>query len=306
MLDPSLHNHIAEMMTKSLKPDQIDELGCLLMNHYCSHTILGLDSHITVPTRKAATAFIQECEQKGYEERLLKLLIEIDGNQLLGKTVNLEGIEEMRNMMLYSGLVYDEKKRKIRKLREDPSELSNWGALKQGKRYDMTIASVDIVGNSAIVKKHGIKKAEKLYFRFWAFLRKVLEDYDGRIWNWAGDGGILAFTFKGHQQRAVMFALEVQSLIGVFNASPDKPVNEIIRLRIGLDTGKIKFADETGQIVSETINYAAHLEKNGTDPGSISVSDELIGSLPKSLRALFKGNGVFEERKTWKYKGALQ
>ena len=63
-----------------------------------------------------------------------------------------------------------------------------------------------------------------------------------------------------------------------------------------MDTGKIKFSNETGTIVSETINYAAHLEKSFTLPGSISISDKLRDSLPEELRHLFINSGEFEQR----------
>ncbi len=301
MLDPWLYNCVAEMLTRAMKPDQIDEVGCLLMKHHCSHTVLGLDKHITVPTRKAATALLDECIDKGCEERLLKFLVEIDGTPLLGKVVQLDSIEELLSAMARSGYVYDEKKRKIRSLKEDILELTSWGALKEGRYYDITTVSVDIAGSSAIVKKHGMKKAEKLYFHFWSFLRRILAVYDGRIWNWAGDGGIIAFTFKRHQQRALMFAVELQSLMELFNADPERPVNEKLRLRIGLDCGRIKYLSDTGQIVSETINYAAHLEKSFTAPGGISASAELIAAVPASLKAMFKSAGSFEGRRAWRY-----
>lgn len=302
MLDPSLYNMICEMITKALKPDQIDELGRLLLKKHCSHDILGLDEHITVPARKAAEAFMEACREKSCEEKLLKLLIELEGSQLLGKAVHFDGLEEMMNAMMRSGFVYDAKKRRIRRMKEDPLEMPGWGSLRDGKRYEISIVSVDIVGNSALVKKHGMKKAEKLYYRFWSFLRRVMEVYDGRIWNWAGDGGIIAFSFKGHQQRAVLFAMELQRLIPVFNADPDKKISDSITLRLGLDCGKMKFSSDTGQIVSETINYAAHLEKSFAEAGGIALSGKMANSLPKKLREMFVSDGVFEEQEAFRFR----
>jgi class 3 adenylate cyclase len=87
----------------------------------------------------------------------------------------------------------------------------------------------------------------------------------------------------------------------LFNADPNRQVNETIRLRIGLDWGKIKYLSDTGQIVSETINYAAHLEKGFTNPGGISASAELIASVPGSLKVMFRSGGTFEGRKTWRF-----
>jgi class 3 adenylate cyclase len=158
------------------------------------------------------------------------------------------------------------------------------------------VGSVDIVGSSALVKKHGQRKMEKLYFEFWNLLRRVLSVYDGRIWSWQGDGGLVAFAFKRHQERAVLFALELQQLIKVFNMNPRKPIPEDIELRIGLDAGKVKYSDENGRMISDTINYASHLEKAFTNPGGITISKKLLDAVPQEMLRHFNQKGEFEGR----------
>ena len=296
MLDPVLINDMTEMLTKHLKPNQIDEIGRMLLRRYNSHEKLGIDDHITIPRRRAAEALIDECLNRKKDEDLLKCLIELDGSDLLGKPVSFDGLESFMKDLVSAGYLYDYKKRKIKKLKEDPEDLPNWGGLREGKSYDVTVASIDIVGNSLLVKKYGLKKIEKVYAKFWNLLRRVLAVYDGRIWSWSGDGGLVAFTFKGHPTRAVLCALELQNVMSVFNVDPGLPIDEPISLRIGLDTGTLKFSLNTGQIVSETINYAAHLEKSFTTPGKISISGELWQKISDKLQAIFDCEGEFEGR----------
>ncbi len=296
MLDPVLINDMTEMLTKHLKPNQIDEIGRMLLRRYNSHEKLGIEDHITIPRRRAAEALIDECLNRKKDEELIKCLIELDGSDLLGKAVSFDGLESFMKDLVSAGYLYDYKKRKIKKLKEAPEDLPNWGALRDGKSYDVTVASIDIVGNSTLVKKYGLKKIEKVYAKFWNLLRRVLAVYDGRIWSWSGDGGLIAFTFKGHPTRAVLCALELQNVLSVFNVDPDLPIDEPISLRIGLDTGTLKFSLNTGQIVSETINYAAHLEKSFTTPGKISISGELWQRISDNLQAIFDCEGEFEGR----------
>ena len=73
----------------------------------------------------------------------------------------------------------------------------------------------------------------------------------------------------------------------------------VICLRIALDFGPLKYADDTGRIVSDVINYAAHLEKSGTPPGALSVSDSIYSRLPKSLKDLFTEKQTFEGRSAY-------
>jgi class 3 adenylate cyclase len=138
---------------------------------------------------------------------------------------------------------------------------------------------------------------EKLYYNLLCFLQEKLATVDGRIWSWAGDGGIIAFTLKDHIQRAVRFAVEVQNAIPIFNLTTESSDGSVdICLRIGIDSGPIKFKVDTGQIVSDVINYAAHLEKKNTRPGCISCSRTVYDALSVRLGSLFHFGGVFEEK----------
>jgi class 3 adenylate cyclase len=296
MLEPTLRNTIIEMFSGELNSDQIDEIGRFLMKHHSSHSSLGIHNHVTVSSRKAAAALIEECSENRCEEDLLKFIIEIDGEKLLGKRVEFSGLENFMNALARIGYIYDPKKRKLKRIREQLEEMPNWGALKSGKEYEVSVASLDIVGSSELVKQHGQKKMEKLYYMFWNLLRRLLSVYDGRIWSWQGDGGLAAFALKRHHERAVLFAMELQQLMKVFNVNPRKPIADEIELRIGLDAGPVKYMNDPGQIISDTINYAAHLEKSFTDPGGITISKELLDALPESMLRNFNEKGEFEGR----------
>mgnify|MGYP006290942935 CR=1 FL=1 len=296
MLDPTLRNTIIEMLSEELTPDQIDEIGGFLIKNHSAHSSLGIGDHITVSSRKAATALVEECADKRCEEKLFKFIIELDGEKLLGKPVALRDLERLLNQLAKTGYVYDQKKRRLKKIREAVDDMPNWGALKHGREYEVSVGSVDIVGSSSLVRKHGHRKMEKLYYEFWVLLRRVLSVYDGRIWGWQGDGGLVAFAFRRHQERAVLFAMELQQLMKVFNVNPGKPIPDDIELRIGLDAGMVKYQDDTGQIISDTINYAAHLEKSFTSPGGITISKELLDSVPREMLRHFNEKGEFEGR----------
>ncbi len=149
-----------------------------------------------------------------------------------------------------------------------------WGALRNGKEYPITVASVDICQNS----------------------ERRLEVHEGRMWSWAGDGGLFAFRGDRREVAAVSCCLEILYSLPVFNLQPDKPIRDDICLRIGMDSGSVKFFEDTGRIVSEVINYAAHLEKKGTSPGALSVSDEVLARLPAYLKAVFTAKREFEGR----------
>lgn len=294
MLDISLKQEVIEIVSASFKADEINEIGIIIFKKFDLHQISGTRSIETLSNRKAATILVDFCVDKRKEITLLELLIQIDDTIFLGKPVNIEGLESFFLKFSLIGYSYNPVKRKIVHGKEDPMDQKNWGALKEGKTYNMSILSLDIVENSRLVKTYGPSKMKKLYASLWTFLRERLSSYNGRIWSWAGDGGLIAFATKNHLINGVKFSIEIQNLMMLFNYDPSYPLKEPIKLRIGLDTGKIPFSFSTGQIVSEVINCAAHLEKGVCTPGLIAVSSRVYNGMGKGYSEFFESYGEFE------------
>ena len=294
MIDLSLLNETTEILTRNFSPIEIEDLGRIIYSGYDGHKSAGVKNHITLSGKKAATALVQFMNLNKKTLQLIKLIIEMDDSTLNGKVKTIEGLEAFMNKLAKSEIYYDFKKRKLHHSKKDTSEMLNWGYLRDEKIYNMTIMSLDIVGNSKLVKKYGTRTIEKVYYRLRSFVDKKVLDYEGRIWGFAGDGGLIAFTAKGHVTRAVLCALDIRASLSVFNIHPDLPIKEDITLRLALDTGNIKFSFDTGHIISDVINYAAHLEKLGTLPGEISISENIQKDLSPKLARVFSDKNIFE------------
>lgn len=294
MLEPSLLNETTEIFSINFTADELDRIGGMLLLDYSGHQVSGESNHITFSSAKAASVLVSHINTKKKTFELIKLLIELNGSSLNGRPIEIKGLESYLNKLMKTGIVYDFYKRKLHCSRKDVENLANWGFLKDGKFYSFSIISIDIVGNSKLVKLYGTAKMEKVYFHLRDFLAQKVYQYDGRIWNFAGDGGIIAFTGKGNEQRAVLCALDIQSTIPVFNLRSEIPVKDDIVLRIGIDCGKFRFLMDTGHIVADAINYAAHLEKSGTQPGQISISSRIRKEMNIRICRLFPEREKFE------------
>ncbi len=292
VFEPAIRNDLVELIGANFRTEEVNELGRLVLGDFDSNEAAGTRNHISISSRKSAKALVERCDGSSHLLSLLKLVVEVDEGMVNGRSVQVKGLEAFLGKLLRSGIHYDFKTRRIITACDEPDELPNWGCLKEGREYDTAIVSLDIVDNSTLVRNHGIRRMEKLYFHLWGFLREKLVGVDGRIWSWAGDGGILAFTLKENAARAVRFAVEVQTSIPVFNLTTDTPSN--IALRLGIDTGKVKFNADTGKIVSDVINYAAHLEKKAAAPGCVAISRPVYDALNGRLTELFRFDGMFE------------
>lgn len=293
-LDPAMKNLLIETIGGSLVADQVEALGQMLIPDLNIHDLSGKRRNFTLSPRMAAqvlTEYMMERKQLG---DFIKLLVEMDEAVILGKEIRIEGLEYFLQQLIETGLVYDAKKRKVVPLKEDLSSRPDWGSLKNGRSYDVTVGSMDIVESSDLVKKYGRKTMEKFYSFFWAALGERLSFYNGRIWSWAGDGGILAFTFKQHRIRAARFALEMQRVMPLINSHSRNPIDDEVAIRIGMHSGKVTFMSDTGKMISDVINMAAHLEKKGTEPGFVSITESIWKPLPQKLQNLFDPMGDFE------------
>lgn len=295
-LEPAIRNNLVELIGANFKTDEVNELGRLVLGFFDSNEAAGKRNHISLSSRKSAGLLVDRCESDGQLADLIKLVVEVDEGMVHGRAVRVDGLEEFLGKLTLSGIHYDFTTRRVVKACKDPTELPNWGCLKDGREYELTVISLDIVGNSAKVRKLGASRMEKLYAALWRFLREKLAAVDGRIWTWAGDGGLIAFALRDHAARAVKFAIEVQSTVPVFNLSVSGSPTGDVAMRLGIDTGRVKFAIDTGTIVSDVLNYAAHLEKSATLPGTVSISRAVYDMLPARLASVFHFAGIFEEK----------
>ncbi|MBI9105850.1 MAG: adenylate/guanylate cyclase domain-containing protein [Spirochaetales bacterium] len=294
MLEPSLLHETSELLSVNFSADELDRIGGMIIPGYSCHFIAGENNHITFSSGRAASVLVEYCNTRKRTFDLIKLMIELDESSINGKSVELQGLESYMNKLSRSGVIYDFRKRKLHYSKKEVNYLVNWGSLKDDRSYYFSVLSLDITGNSNLVRKYGASKMEKVYFQLREFLMQKISEYDGRIWNFAGDGGIIAFTFKGHEYRSALCALDIQSSMSVFNMRPELPIKDPIILRIGIDCGRFKFNSDTGHIVSDTINYAAHLEKLGTEPGQISISGRVRKELSIKISRIFSEKFEFE------------
>ena len=296
MTEPSLLHQQIELLSANFKPAEINEIGKLIIKGYDSHAVTGTNSHITLSARKCASALVEACSEQDCSDKLIQMLAELDEKTLLGRPVKVDGIEALLNDLSKAGMVYDFHRKRVLHSRRDIHALVNWGSLKDGKEYHMSVMSLDIVNNSGLVKSYGNRAMEKLYYKLRVYIQAKIEAYNGRIWNFAGDGGIIAFTFKDHETRAVLCGLEILRSLPLFNMTSVLPMTEKFTLRLGLHSGKLRFMSDTGSIVSDVINYAAHLEKKAAEPGKIAVSSAIKDAVDGRIMTIFEPKGSFEDQ----------
>jgi class 3 adenylate cyclase len=294
LFDITLIKDLTELIGKNFTFPDIESMGKYIFKKYNTHALENVNENMSISPLNAARSLVHECEKHNRMSDLFSFIIEMDGALLNGKRVKIEGLENLLYRLSSTGIFFDFNKRELRSYNQDKKTLKNWGVLKEGKEYPISIASIDICENSKLVKTYKTAKIEEVYFHIREYIRKKCEFYDGRIWFWAGDGCILAFRDDEGLIPAVTCCLEILFSLPIMNYSPLKRIPDKISLRIGMDWGMIKYHEDTGRIVSDVINSASRIEKNATCPDGISVSDNLFKQLPVTLQQLFQKTSSFD------------
>ncbi len=293
MFDLTITKDLIELIGKNLTFPDIETVGKYIFRKYSTHMLENVDENISISPLNAAKRLVQKCNEENKLSELLCFIISLDGTLLNGKKIKIAGMEHLLYRLTSKGVYFDFDKCKLLSFNSDKKILKNWGSLKDGREYSMTIASIDICDNSQLVRKYQTSVIEEVYYYLWEFIRKKCEFFDGRIWSRNGDGSILAFRNEKSPISGVECCMEILFSLPIFNTSPFKKIPDEINIRLGVDSGIVKFYNDTGSIVSDIINYASKLEKKGTSTNGLSVSENVYKQISPPMKKMFKSKTDF-------------
>ena len=291
-----LKNQMISIVSQNLTIDEIDALGRQIEPRFKAHLLSGEPFGITLRPEQAARTLVKHFDDQNQLSQVLSLLVQIHSFQnqiIIGRPASIDGLDNLLQHLGTLGLKFDPLTATLSEAQSD--DTVNWGFLKEGEVYHFCHLSVDIAGNSQLQIKYPKSEIEVVYHNFYTMLKRIVKEYNGQVWNWAGDGGIVTFYLGEKSQDAVFCALQLQIQLNLFNLSRSQNrFDEPIRLRIAAHDGLTVYKENKGTILSEAINYVAHLEKGATEPMSVSISKSVYNNLPERLQSIFEPKGMFE------------
>ena len=299
MIPETLHIPLINIIAKNFTSEEVDLLGKYFEPRFNSHLLSGEPFGITLRPEQAARTIVKYFAQKNRLNDLIILIIHSDENSsVVRRSFKIEGLTEFLQKMGGMGIIYDAASDTI--IQKAAGDTDSWGYLAEGNTYNFAFLSIDIAGNSVIQSKYPKQDIETVYANMYKIIEGTVKHYNGKIWTWAGDGGIAAFYLGNVTEDAVHSAINIQTRMIPFNLSSRRnKFLEPIHLRIAAHQGPTTYKENKGAILSEAINYVAHLEKKGTGPDAVAISREIYDELNERYRKIFKYKGVFEEKDTY-------
>lgn len=292
---PEITHRLIELIGDNFSYEEIIVIGRRFYPGFDIRTDENQQGRLRLPPHTASEHLINFFRKSGKISELVRFLIDLDCHSLNGREVLFSELEDLLVVMRQYGIGYDFRESEFSFV-EEHGVVPEWEeCLQENKEYEFTYVSVDIVKSSEMALSEGIKRVEHTVNALFEMIRQVSAKYNGSIWSWQGDGGIVAFWGAECAARSIYFSMEALGLLPLFNLK-ENPFENDIALRFGVDMGKAHYKKEKGSIISPNINFAAHLEKKCTGINSITVSDLIYTELNEKQRSYFREGGKLENR----------
>ena len=293
---PEITHRLIELLGDNFSYEEIIVIGRRFHPNFEIKTAENQYGRPRLPPHTASEHLINSFRKSGNLCKLVRFLVDLDCHSLNGREIRFCDIEALLVTLRQFGVGYDLKNREFFLVSEQECEPRWESCLQENKEYDFAYVSVDIVKSSEMAIQEGAKSVERTVNALFEIIQSTALKYHGSIWSWQGDGGIIAFWGPDCAAQSVFFSTEILGLLPLFNLREHMFENDIT-LRFGVDSGRTIYRKDKGNIISPSINFAAHLEKKCTQINSIAISDRVYSGLNTKQRSYFCDGGVRENRR---------
>jgi len=298
-------NLLVRSLIDSLSIDLMILLARKMIEGYDIHKRTGIQNSIPIQKNIAAQQIVRDITDRDLFPHFISLLVDIHYYGYMGRKHPIQNISSIITEIQNYGFVYD----KINRIFvEDPAvRISrNWGVLMEGEEYIFTFIRIDIVGNTKLVKKYPSDIIQCTYRDLHSIIEKAIHKRHGRIWNWEGDGGLVAFHFSRRNLLAVLSAIEIINRVFLYNKLTCR-LDEPLEVRVAVHTGSSEYTDNEEELKkSETIKKIIEIESLNTKPNTVTISDITSINLDHIITQNLSELNISSHKKYLKYEVVLE
>jgi class 3 adenylate cyclase len=260
-------------LAESMDVHTMIHLARRLIHNYDLFDRTGFPRNISIPNKDAARQIVSDLIAGELFLDFIIMLIRMRENYFRGRKYRIPYLKELLTEINNEGLVYDKESNQFF---EDPAiaKTRNWGVLREYGEYIFTFLRLDTVGSSHLVRNNSREVVQRTYADLRRIVQDAVEKRNGRIWNWEGDGVLVAFYFSGRNNNAVLSAMEIIHELYIYNLIRRR-AQDPLRVRIALDAGHCLFRYSFEAIESDTLKKLVRIEAQNTKPDCVTVSSNV-------------------------------
>ncbi len=173
---------------------------------------------------------------------------------------------------------------------------SDWSAVVPGGEYTFSMMFVELDNKDQMQKRYGPQNLSAALSSFRTYVDGFVRKFGGRLWMWFSFGGIVLFPFDAKTCPALTCGFRLMLFKHLYDIEGSHFPN-FLSFRVVLHIGNTPYTEQnTGHIVSDSLNTIFHLGQQFTRPGNFCVTEEVLQFGHSALREFFIPAGTFEGR----------
>lgn len=286
----TLANITIRVLAESLDVHRMTTTAEILLSNYDIYRRTGFPLNIPIPKQDAARQIIRDIINADMFLEFAVLLIRLHTDGYMGKKYPIKGLKALLKELNDQGLIFDQ----VNKIFvEDPAKrcTRNWGTMREGGEYTLAFLSIDIVGNTKLVKQYSPGVIKKAYGDIQKIVERAIDKRNGRVWSWEGDGGLATFYFSNRYLLATLCGMEIIHELFIYNMLYN-PLSKPLSLRLAIHGGPCIYTgnDEDIQKI-DVIKKVREMESMHTRPNALTISNVIKTSLDTQLSQHFQAHG---------------
>lgn len=284
--NPRICQLLVRALNESMSTDLMVRLARRIVPDYDIHERTGFQRSVPIPSLEVAGQIARDLGGGITLLRLVEALIEIDRSGFMGSRVNVRSLQPLIQEIESLGYAYDEATRLFMETAESVRTRA-WSFLQEGQVCELSFLKVDLVASSKLVRDHARARISRAYQDLQRIVAAAVYRRNGRVWNWEGDGGVIAFLFGDKNVQAALAAMEIileLFLYNTFRCALATP----LAVRIAVHTGPCPYHESFARIQSDTLRRLAVIESRYTRPDTVTLSPGVYSDLGPKLSRFFE------------------
>jgi hypothetical protein len=283
-------------------------MDVVLMERLASRVIAGYDLYertgfppnIPIPKVDAARRIAADLACSGNLPRFAEVLVEVDQTGVMGRPVSVRLLPQIVKELETLGYAFRADKGVFVEAK-GRGRTKGWGVLLEGHVYELSFLRIDTVGNTQLVRKYSKRMVVQVYRELRELFATIVENRDGRLWHWEGDGGIAAFHYENKNIQAVLSGMEMLLELFMYNLF-HCPFSRSLQVRLAVHTGPCSFHQNYQRIRSDTLRRLEVIEAQFAENDSLLITPGVYSDMGNKLDSFFRPLRVSRHNLLYQYK----
>jgi hypothetical protein len=299
-ISPRLQSCITQALSQSIEVNLMERLAARVIGGYDLYERTGFPANIPIPQGDAARQITADLARTGNIHRFAELLVEVDRTGVMGRPVSIRLLPQIVKELEILGYRFKEDQGIFIEA-GGRGKTKRWGVLIEGQIYELSFLRIDTVGNTALVRKYSRRLVVQVYNQVRRLFSRIVENRDGRLWQWEGDGGTAAFYYGSKNVQAALSGMEMLLELFMYNLF-ECPFSNPLQVRLAVHTGPCPFHENFERIRSDTLRRLEVIESEFAENDSLVITPGVYSDMGNKLDSFFQSLRVSRHNLLYQYK----